>query len=277
MRNLKPLKLEVAALLVGAGTFASGSALGQEVNMWDGGWHVDATLYAWAPYIYTTVQLPPVAGGGNPTVETSPDQYLKHVLSAALLEGTVRKGDWALWTDLVYMNAQSSTTHLREIGLPGGDPTVPVSRTITAGIREAIWTVVGSFTAVRTDSGTLDVMAGIRYVSLRASISYDLTAGPVARSGGISRTDDITDGIVGVRGAVRLSADGKWFMPYEADIGAGSNNWVWNAMLGAGYHFHWGDLTLGGRNLSYQRSGSGNELLQKIRMTGPMLAGTWRW
>ena len=32
---------------------------------------------------------------------------------------------------------------------------------------------------------------------------------------------NIWTGIIGVAGALRLSDDGKWYMPYEADFGAG--------------------------------------------------------
>ena len=38
-------------------------------------------------------------------------------------------------------------------------------------------------------------------------------------------------------------------------------------MVGAGFRFHWGDLMLGFRNITYQ--GSGDMFLQKARPTGP--------
>jgi hypothetical protein len=38
-------------------------------------------------------------------------------------------------------------------------------------------------------------------------------------------------------------------------------------MVGAGYRFHWGDVTLAFRNITYQRSG--DVFLQKARPTGP--------
>jgi hypothetical protein len=65
--------------------------------MWDGQWHVDATLYAWAPYICTTAQLPPVAGGGNPTVETTPSGtssrcYPPHFSRVRCAKATGRSG-----------------------------------------------------------------------------------------------------------------------------------------------------------------------------------------
>ena len=74
------------------------------------------------------------------------------------------------------------------------------------------------------------------------------------KGGGFWPTTDSTDGLIGVKGALRLSRDGKWFLPYEADVADGNKNWQYNAFVGAGYHFHWGDITLGVRNLTYQLS-----------------------
>ncbi len=108
MQHVKSLKLGVAALIVGLGASAAGTAAAQDViavadgvNMWDGQWHFEVSPYAWVPWMYTTVQLPPIAGGGNPTIDTQPSQYLKYVQMGALFDATVRKGDWAVWTDLV--------------------------------------------------------------------------------------------------------------------------------------------------------------------------------
>ena len=75
---------------------------------------------------------------------------------------------------------------------------------------------------------------------------------------------------MGVKGQVRFG-DGKWFMPYYADIGTGSNNWTWQAILGVGYRFGWGELTFVVRSLSYYFD---NDKLD-LRMTGPALGATF--
>jgi hypothetical protein len=276
MQYHSSLKLLAAALIVSSGALVSGAAAADEVNMWDGAWRFDATIYAWVPWVYTTVQLPPAAGGGNPTIETSPSQYLKYVRGVLFLEGTVRKGDWALWTDLVHLYLRASPSKYRDIVLPGGDATLPVALDLNTGLRGTIWTLAPSYTVLRNDTATLDVMAGIRYTTLSVSIDYQLTAPPIlARAGGFWPSTSSTDGLIGVRGSVRLSKDGHWFMPYEADIGSGSGNWQWNAILGVGYQFRWGDVTLGLRNLTYNRTG--NVDLEKVRQTGPTLGATFRW
>jgi hypothetical protein len=283
MQHIKFLKLSVAAF-IGLGALGSASVAAQDViavangiNMWDGQWHFDATVYGWVPWMYTTARLPAIAGGGNPTIETQPSQYLKYVQAGALLEGTVRKGDWSLWTDLVYLNLQASPTQTRQIGLPGGDRSLSVIRTIDSGLRAAIWTLAPTYTVMNNDIGTLDVLVGLRYSSFRVSIAYEFTAPPtqLMRGGGFWPTTDSTDGIIGVKGALRLSPDGKWYLPYEADVGDGNKNWQYNLMAGVGYHFHWGDIALSVRNLTYQVSD--RPIVEKVRMTGPVIGATFRW
>jgi hypothetical protein len=278
MQHVKLLKPGVAAFIVCLGAFASrGAVAADEVNMWDGQLHFDATIYGWVPFIYTTTQLPPIAGGGSPTTEIQPSQYLKYVKGGALLDGAIQKGDWGLWTDFVFLNLQGNTTHSRQIGLPDGDPLLSVDRAIDIGVRAAIWTLAPTYTVVHNDIGNLDVMVGLRYSSFRLSLAYELTAPPtqLMRGGGFWPTRDSTDGLIGVKGRLLLTRDGKWFLPYEADVGDGNKNWQWEAFLGGGYHFHWGDVMLGVRNLTYQTTGT--QIVEKLRFTGPTFAATFRW
>ncbi len=103
----------------------------------------------------------------------------------------------------------------------------------------------------------------------------DLPIGILPKSGSTSDSVNLYDGIVGVRGTVALSDDGKWYVPYYADIGAGNSNWTWQAYTGVGYRFDWGSVVLGFRNLSYDMSAG--KLAQNVSMTGPLLAFNWRW
>jgi hypothetical protein len=284
MQDVKKLKFGIAASILGLSALASAGASTQDViavadgvNMWDGQWHYDATVYGWVPWIYSTVDLPPIAGGGSQTITTEPHQYLKYVEGGVLAEGTVRKGDWSLWTDFLFLNLKASSTNTREIGLPGGDPLLSVNRSIDSSVRMAIWTLAPGYTVMNNDIGTLDVLVGLRYTSLRVSLAYEFTAPPtkLMKGGGFWPTADSTDGLVGVKGSLRLSRDGRWYLPYEADVADGNKNWQNSEFLGVGYHFHWGDITLGARNLTYQISD--RPIVQKVRFTGPLFGATFRW
>lgn len=74
---------------------------------------------------------------------------------------------------IVYLNLVSNNTHLQQVGLPGVSSTLPGSITLDSGLRLVIWTLAPSYTVMRNDVATLDVMAGIRYTSLRVSIAYE--------------------------------------------------------------------------------------------------------
>jgi len=287
MQHVKILKLAVAAFILGLGALASARVSAQDViavadgNKWDGQWHFDATVYGWVPFLYTTVNVPEIAGGGTQTIETQPSQYLKYVKMGALLDGAIQKGDWGLWTDFVFLNLGTTVTHTRMIGLPGGlDPGLAVDRQIDAAVRAAIWTIAPTYTVVHNDVGNLDVMVGLRYSSFRLSLAYDfsLVSPPVPNvlGGGFWPTRDSTDGLIGVKGKLNLSSDGKWFMPYLVDFGDGNKNWQWEAFLGAGYHFHWGEITLGVRNLTY-RATDNQVVFNKLRFTGPILGATFHF
>jgi hypothetical protein len=81
------------------------------------------------------------------------------------------------------------------------------------------------------------------------------------------------DGIIGLRGEVRFG-ESSGFMPYYADIGAGSNSSTWQALLGVGYRFGWGDVVLVVRSLSYDFT---DDTQLHLRMTGPALGASFRF
>ena len=62
-----------------------------------------------------------------------------------------------------------------------------------------------------------------------------------------------------------------WFLTYYADLGAGSENWTWQAALGVGYRFRWGSILLLERNISYEFDEKGTG----VRFTGPAVAASW--
>ena len=277
MQHVKLQNRAIAAAILGFAAFASGSASAEDVNMWDGTWHADALAYAWVPFIYMTVQLPPAAGGGTQTSEVQPSQYVKHIKGGVLFDGSVRKGDFSIWSDFVFLNLQATPSVTKHIGFPGGNVSLPVNFDFDAGLRAAIFTLAPTYTLMNNDIGNLDILAGARYTSVRVNLAYQITAPPlpISRGGGFWPQRNSTDFIMGVKGMFRLTHDGKWYVPYEGDIGDGDRNWQWNAYLGVGYHFHWGDVTLGCRNFSL--NGQSGQRIDSVRLTGPLLGALMRF
>jgi hypothetical protein len=83
------------------------------------------------------------------------------------------------------------------------------------------------------------------------------------------------DAIAGVKGRIRLSASGAWFMSYYADVGTGASQLTWQGLIGLGHAFSWGDLHLAYRYLHY--STDDGELMEDVNQMGPALGATFRF
>lgn len=280
MIQKKILSAGLRALAAGAGLLASsGMASGAGINMYDGEWHYSLTPYAWFPNISQTLQYStPLGGGKTVGVEVKPDNYLSNLDFALMGTFEARKGDWALAMDLIYNDFSDQDGKIKTVRGPGGNLALPLDRNLKVDIRTLIWEGIGSYTVARSPAGTLDVFGGVRYLGLKTTtdLSFSGPEGVLGRSGDHSDRINVWDGIVGVRGEVRISDDGDWFLPYYLDIGAGNySTWTWQGLAGIGYRFDWGDVVLAYRNLYY--STGGDEIVEDLRLAGPALGVTFRW
>ena len=151
-----------------------------------------------------------------------------------------------------------------------------------SSLKGTLWTLAPGYSLVQAKPGTLDLFGGFRYFGVEASVDWRLRAtiaGPLggqvlARSGTISQSEDIWDGIVGVRGRINLG-NSNWFFPYYLDIGAGSSDFTWQGLLGVAYAFKWGEIKLACRHLYYDMEE--DKLLEDMRFSGPALGATFRF
>ena len=280
MIRKKRLQAGLWAAVAGAGVLAStGVASGAGVDMYDGQWHYSLTPYAWFPNIKQTTHLTtPLGGGRTVDVEVKPDSYLSNLDFALMGTFEARKGDWALAMDLIYNDFSDQDGKIKTVRGPGGNLALPLDRNLKVDIWTLIWEGIGSYTVARSPAGTLDVFGGVRYLGLKTTtdLSFSGPEGVLGRSGDHSDRINVWDGIVGVRGEVRISDDGDWFLPYYLDIGAGNySTWTWQGLAGIGYRFDWGDVVLAYRNLYY--STGGDEIVEDLRLAGPALGVTFRW
>lgn len=269
------------AMATGAGILASGGAAsGAGVNMYDGQWHYSLTPYAWFPNVYQNLHYTgPLGSTNSANVKVEPSNYLSDLKFALMGIFEARKGNWALAMDVVYSDFGSQEGKIKTVRGPRDYVSLPINANANVDIQSLMLTGIGSYTAAQGSAGTLDVLGGVRYLGLDVStdLSFSGPYGELQRSRGTSDTLDVWDGVVGVRGALRLGAGDDWFLPYYLDIGAGNySNWTWQGWAGIGYRFHWGDLVLVYRNLYYTTT-SNNELLQDLRLAGPALGATFRW
>ena len=242
----------------------------------DGKWHFTITPYLWLPDVNGSVTYTnPAGAGGSVSTDLDPSSYLDSLDFAAMFEAEARKDNWLVFTDYIYVHTGGHASGVKSITGPGGLVTVPVNVGGSNSLVTNVWTLAGGYGVLHTPAVSLDLFAGTRLLSLSATVNWNFSgpAGGLAKSGNVHQTLTEWDGIVGLKGEVRFG-ESNWFMPYYADIGAGSNNWTWQGLLGVGYRFSWGDAILAVQSLSYDFSDH-HEL--NLRMTGPALGVAFRF
>jgi hypothetical protein len=264
----------LAALL--AATALIGEASAEE------GWTFSLTPYIWLPNINGTLKyaIPP-GGGARPEVETGPNDYLENLSFALMLAGEARKGKVSIFSDLIYLDFDSEGSTVKAVNFGGDRVSTSLNSSTRSSLTAAAWTIGGGYAVVQEPKHTLDVLGGVRYLGMKASSDWQLTAtvsGPqgqvFAQSGSISQREDLWDLIVGLRGRAKLG-DGSWFLPYYLDVGAGSSALTAQALLGVGYAFKWGEIVGTYRYVLYDMKDDG--LLQDIRFAGPAIGATFRF
>jgi len=246
------------------------------------GWSFSLTPYIWLPNINGTLKyaIPP-GGGGRPEVEAGPNDYLENLSFALMLAGEARKGKWSIFSDLIYLDFDSESSTVKAVNFGGDRVSTSLNTATRTSLTGGVWTLGGGYAVVQDPKHTLDVLGGLRYLGIKASSDWQLSAtvgGPngqtFAQSGSISQREDLWDVIVGLRGRAKLG-EGSWFLPYYLDVGAGSSALTAQALLGVGYAFKWGEIVGSYRYLLYDMKGDG--LLQDVRFAGPAIGATFRF
>lgn len=243
-------------------------------------WAFTVTPYLWLPTINGSLKYELPNTIARPEVETGPNDYLTNLDFAMMISGEARKDKWSIFTDVIYLDFGSENSHVKSFG--GANVNATVDLGTQSSLSGGIWTLVGGYAAVQEPKATLDVIGGFRYLSLKASTDWTLSAvindpvsgNALATSGSISQKADLWDAIVGVRGKVKLG-DGNWSMPYYADIGTGSSTLTWQAMVGVAYSWNWGDVGLVYRHLAYDMGD--DKLLQNVEFSGPALGAAFHF
>jgi hypothetical protein len=264
------LRMSIAATVAIA--FSSANAAGSD------SWEFTLTPYLWLPSVHGQLNFDVPPGGNSPILDIGPNNYLSDLKFAGMLTGTARKGDWGAFYDVVYVHFADLKSTVHDLSGPGGIISLPVSSSVDASLEGVVATLTGTYSIVNSGRLQLDLLGGVRYANMSTSASWNFSGpnGELASSGYRSKSVDFVDGIFGTLGHVQLGDSGKWYLPFELDFGAGSNNSTSaNAVLGVGYNFGWGGLALAYRYLYYDL-GSGGPL-HDIKLAGPTLGATFRW
>jgi hypothetical protein len=216
--------------------------------------------YLWLPTIDVTLNLRTPFGNPEVNAKAHPGDYLSEVEMALMLVFEARKGKWLLFSDVTYMKLSDDTSAVKSVNFGGPVVSSTLNTNTQTDVYSAIWTVAGGYNLVQDPKVSLDLFGGARYLYLKSETSWQLTAtvmgpGPgqsFPASGSDTERGDVWDGIVGVKGRVKLGP-GSWFVPYYLDAGRGQSKSTWAVQTGIGYVFRWGDLILGYRYLAWEQ------------------------
>lgn len=247
-------------------------------------WRFAVTPYLWLPTIDAKLKhSTPSGASASPEIEVSPDDYLSSLDFAAMLSGEARKNRWSFFTDVIYLDMSADDSTVQAVNFGGTRVQTSLNVDTNSSLSGVAWTLAGGYEVLHLAEVTVDAFAGFRYFRLKASTDWQLAAtitGPLGgsqvfpRSGSVSDSEDLFDGIIGIRGRIRLG-DSAWSIPYYVDIGGGSSDLTWQGVLAIAYSFNWGDVALAYRYLYYDQGG--DELVQDLSLGGPALAVTFRF
>jgi hypothetical protein len=249
-------------------------------------WQFAITPYLWFPNVSGALRFSGSSStdGGILDVGTGPDSYLQNLQFLFMLKAEASKGNWTVFVDAIYLDFSQQQTNLKSVSSAVGSASVTVPRDLatdtSSGMSGALFQLAAGYKGVRAPWGAVEPFGGLRYLNLSAHANWTLSAtftnqgATLARQGNISQTTNNVDGIIGVRGRINLGGS-RWYVPYYADIGAGTSEYTMQASAGVAYAARWGDIQLSYRYLTYELGG--NELVQRLTLKGPVLSAVFRF
>ena len=223
----------------------------------------EATSDDWGLFAQGNIWLPDIKNelpdGTN--VEITLDDILDNLELTVMATMGAKKGKWTFLTDVVYLNLDhSQNKNLVDDG--------PVRLDLTNFEMKAwIVTPYASYNVLDSDRVNLNLLAGARYLWLEITPEIEKQILTTTSTSSSAESDNVWDGIVGVRGAIKL--DEKWYLPFHFDVGTGDSDVTWQTYAGVGYKLDNFDLALGYRHLRWDFDDGAP--LQQLYITGPMV------
>ncbi len=211
-------------------------------------WKNEFSIYAWLPGISATTPFP------QPTDHTvNADQIIDDLKMVFMGGYSGRNDTWSVFGDLIYLDLGNSKSYT----FPNNDVA-----TVSLDMKTLLVNAGVGYNLINTEGGMLDIIAGVRYLDLEVDLGTELF---VNRSR--SDSDSFTDIFVGLKGEKNINAN--WYIPYQADIGAGETQLSWQLFAGIGYRYDWGDVKLGYRYLDFDMED--NAIVENLALSGPLL------
>lgn len=236
-------------------------------------WRFEVTPYVWGSGVSSTLFY---NDRYLDTAKLSTSNVLGDLKSGGMIAAEAHYGNWGIMGDLV--SATLQTTGSNTLVVPKGPyagASIHAADKVT--LQQNIITGAATYTILNNQNAYLDGLVGVRGIMATATVSLNLSAGPLSAGVVDSKSVSTVDPIVGLKGRYRI-ADSTWYVPFYGDVGSGggTTNITWQGILGVGKTFEkWIDASLAYRYMYYDMKGDG--LLQKTTFKGPQLAVTFKF
>ena len=218
----KPIAITAAALCAFAALSPTESAA-QTADSWK--WQ--ASIYLYMPTIDGSTTFPQAGAGSNVSLDA--DTIIDNLKMTFMGSLEAHKGQWGMFTDVVYMDLGNTKSGTRDISIGGAALPAGASANVSYDLKGWAWTLAGLWRVSSDPASTLDVVAGARLFDMKQTLGWEVTGNiaaiPLPGRGGNSEAEISNwDAIVGVKGRFAFGESRKWFVPYYADIGTGESN-----------------------------------------------------
>ena len=236
-------------------------------------WQWELGIYGWFPAVGGTTAFP---SGASASIDVSARDVIDSLKMTFMGQIEARKGQWGVWSDLVYADLGGSKDSSRDFTV-GGHP-VGASANLGLDVKSTVWSLAGIYNLTSTPENTTDLLFGARMLNMKQTLNWSLASSIPelpTRSGEASVDGTNWDAIVGLKGRYYLGAERKWFLPYYVEAGSGGARPTWQDNAGVGYKFDWGSVFATWRYLDYEFK-SGNAL-QSMSMNGAVIGAAFQF
>jgi hypothetical protein len=257
-------------------TIAATAPVAQAQTQSPDDWQFRATVYGWFPGLSGTTEFP--SGAGGPSIDVNAKDLVEKLKMAFMGAFEVQHGRWGGLVDWFYTNIGDTRTATRDFSFHGQPLPIGLTADLSLDVKTNIATFAGTYALIEKPEYSMGLVFGARMLDIDQTLNWGLSGnGPlgVARAGTSVVSATNWDGIVGVRGRARFGDDRRWFVPYYADIGSGDSKLTWQAILGLGYSFSWGDVIAAWRYLDYDFDGG--QPLQSMTFNGVAVGASFRF
>ena len=239
-----------------------------------------ASIYGWLPDLSGSTNFPTGPGGDSPDLSVDVEDILDKLNMTFMGTLAFTKGKWGMATDILYLDLGDTVKSTRDFELMPHD--IPGSLELKAklDLKAYLWTIAGTYRLHSSEAAFTDLYVGARMLDLEQKLNWSFSGEigelPLPGREGSSKASITNwDYLVGLKGMRHFGGSGKWFVPWQVDVGTGDSDFVWQAMAGVGYSFNWGGLFLNYRYLDYD-NGS-DTVIESLTLSGPEVGVVFEW